>query len=362
MQVRQTLLIGVAAAALAAPADAAHFKGWYVSIEGGASWIEDADALHTRTVNGALASSDTDEASFDTGWALFASAGYAFANNWRVEAEFGYRRNGVSAVFLIFDSFQDLVGDVEEYSLMANVLYDVPLTERLALTIGAGAGADNVRFDGSYLSFAGPVAASGDTWKFAVQGLAGFSYALSRGTDLTLTYRYLHVPGPEFTQSGFVSVIPLSQTVAFDDLAKHSVSVGLRFDLSSDQTPPAPPAAPPPPPPPPPDVKQFIIFFGFDRCDITDEADRVLGEAAAAARATGSASVRVVGHTDTSGSPAYNQRLSECRAGAAKNNLVGKGIPERAISTSGRGEGELMVQTGDGVKEPQNRRATVDLQ
>jgi OmpA-OmpF porin, OOP family len=360
MQVRQTLLIGVAATALAASADAAHFKGWYVSIEGGASWIEDADALYTRTFNGALVASDTDEASFDTGWALFASAGYAFANNWRVEAEFGYRRNGVSAVFLVSDSFRDLAGDIEEYSLMANVLYDVPLTERLALTIGAGAGADNVRFDGSYSSFTGPVAAS-DTLKFAVQGLAGFSYALSRGTELALTYRYLHVPGPEFTQHGFFSVFPLSQTVAFDDFAKHSVSVGLRFDLASDQTPPTPPPAAPPPPPPPA-VKQFIIFFGFDRCDITDEADRVLGEAAAAAKTTGAASVRVVGHTDTSGSTAYNQRLSECRARAAKNTLVGKGIPEPAISTSGRGEGELMIQTGDGVKEPQNRRATVDLQ
>ena len=31
------------------------------------------------------------------------------------------------------------------------------------------------------------------------------------------------------------------------------------------------------------------------------------------------------------------------------------------VSTGGRGEAELMVQTGDGVKEPQNRRATIDL-
>jgi OOP family OmpA-OmpF porin len=135
----------------------------------------------------------------------------------------------------------------------------------------------------------------------------------------------------------------------------------LRFDLYPDEVPAGPPA-PLPPPPPPPAVKQFIVFFGFDRCDITDEADRVLGEAAAAANATGSASIRIVGHTDTSGSPAYNQRLSECRSTAAKGNLVGKGVAGDSISTAGRGEAELMVQTGDGVKEPQNRRATVDLQ
>ena len=64
---------------------------------------------------------------------------------------------------------------------------------------------------------------------------------------------------------------------------------------------------------------------------------------------------------DTVGSPAYNQKLSECRANAAKSNLAGKGVPEGAISASGKGETELMVQTGDGVKEPQNRRATIDL-
>ena len=105
--------------------------------------------------------------------------------------------------------------------------------------------------------------------------------------------------------------------------------------------------------PPPPAPKQFIIF--------TAEADAVLSEAASAAKSTGAASVKIVGHTDTVGSNKYNQKLSECRANAAKTNLVGKGVSEGAISTSGKGESELMVQTGDSVKEPQNRRATVDL-
>jgi OOP family OmpA-OmpF porin len=88
----------------------------------------------------------------------------------------------------------------------------------------------------------------------------------------------------------------------------------------------------------------------------------VLTEAADTAKSEGTARIQIVGHTDTSGSPAYNQRLSDCRATAAKSNMVGKGVPEGAITTSGKGEGELMVQTADGMKEPQNRRATIDLQ
>ena len=127
-----------------------------------------------------------------------------------------------------------------------------------------------------------------------------------------------------------------------------------------------PPAEPPPPPPEPPKeappAKQFIIFFGFNKCNITAEADRVLSDAASTAKSTGAASVRIVGHTDSSGSAAYNQRLSNCRATATKNNIASKGVPAEAITAVGRGESELLVQTGDGVKEPQNRRATVDLE
>jgi OOP family OmpA-OmpF porin len=70
----------------------------------------------------------------------------------------------------------------------------------------------------------------------------------------------------------------------------------------------------------------------------------------------------VVGHTDTSGSPSYNQKLSERRANAVRAALEALGIPEDNIHVSGRGEGELMIETGDGVKEPQNRRATIDME
>jgi outer membrane protein OmpA-like peptidoglycan-associated protein len=365
MQIRQTLLLGVAAAAFGLPAEAATFKGWYVGLEGGANWIGDADAAYDLNINANNVTSDTSQASFDTGWAAFATVGYAFANNWRLEAEAGYRSNDVAARFTVSDTFRRLEGDVDEFSLMANVHYDVPLGSRWRLSLGAGAGGDRVEIDARSKLSVTPAwdPMSVEDWRFAAQGIAGLSYALSPRTEVTLTYRYLHVSPPALADVDIVSAgITSTETVVFDDFGKHSLSLGLRFDLAPDEMPTPPPAPPQPPPPPRPEVKQFIVFFGFDKCNITDEADRVLSEAAAAAKSTGSASVRVVGHTDTSGSNAYNQRLSECRSNAAKANLVGKGVPDSAISTSGRGEAELMVQTGDGVKEPQNRRATVDLQ
>lgn len=70
-------------------------------------------------------------------------------------------------------------------------------------------------------------------------------------------------------------------------------------------------------------------------------------------------SITVVGHTDTSGSAAYNQRLSEKRAADARSELVRDGVNSAIITSVGRGETENVVDRGDNVKEPLNRRTEV---
>ena len=354
---KKILLGTVGALALcAAPAQAAHFNGWYVGLEGGANWTDDWNHQQNTTFLGVVTDTDPATASYDTGWAGIATVGYAF-HNWRVELEGGYRHNSLDSL-VQFDpgpTIESNNGHLNTWSIMGNVLYDIPLTERFSLTLGAGAG--GARSDIKYES--GPGFKDSD-WNFAYQGIAGVNYAIGQRTELYLDYRYFRVVDPDFN---FNNSTP--HFVNGDDIVNHTVTVGLRFDLSPDEEPaPPPPAAAPelPPAPPPPDVKHYVIFFGFNKCNITSEADSVLNQAAQTAKSTGAASISIVGHTDTVGSDKYNQKLSVCRATAAKSNLVGKGLPEGAISVSGRGETELMVQTGDGVKEPQNRRATVDLQ
>jgi OOP family OmpA-OmpF porin len=108
--------------------------------------------------------------------------------------------------------------------------------------------------------------------------------------------------------------------------------------------------------------RQFIVFFGFNKYNLTSAALRVIAEAVIAAKETGSATVLITGHTDTVGSPDFNQRLSMRRSNAVKSEMVRQGVSAAAISTTGRGETELLVQTNDNVKEPQNRRATIDVQ
>jgi OOP family OmpA-OmpF porin len=346
----RTILLGSAAIALGvaattAPAQATQLRGWYVGIEGGANWVKD----WTFTSSNGTHNHEFD-ANFESGWAVLGTVGYDF-NHWRIELEAGYRHNEVENFSTFGLPFPDNDASLSELTLMANILYDINLTDRLSLALGAGAGGDKVD-----LEFGAIQAADIDEWRFAYQGIAGFNYALSRRWDLALNYRYLHVDAPEipigpFNGHAFTSA---------DDIEKHTVTLGLRYSFGREEEEAAPPPPPPPAMPPPPPA-HFVIFFGFNKCNITSEADAVLSEAAAAAKSTGSASVKIVGHTDSVGSPKYNQKLSECRANAAASNLTGKGVPAGAISTSGKGETELMVQTGDGVKEPQNRRATVDL-
>jgi outer membrane protein OmpA-like peptidoglycan-associated protein len=108
-------------------------------------------------------------------------------------------------------------------------------------------------------------------------------------------------------------------------------------------------------------VTTFIVFFDFDKSDLTAEAQEVVTQAVAEARRTGQVRIEVTGHTDTVGSAAYNQALSERRAESVEAEMVRQGMNGDEIVTTGRGFTEPLVQTGPGVREPQNRRAVIDL-
>jgi outer membrane protein OmpA-like peptidoglycan-associated protein len=131
--------------------------------------------------------------------------------------------------------------------------------------------------------------------------------------------------------------------------------------------PPAPPvvaeAAPPPPPAPPPvaTVRNFVVFFDFDKSNLTPEARDVVASAVKTAKDTGTARITVTGHTDTVGSQRYNQRLSERRALSVKSEMVRLGMNASEITTIGKSFNDPLVPTGPGVREPQNRRAMIDL-
>src|SRR4249920_144329 len=122
------LLASACAFALCAgSAQAAHFNGWYVSLEGGANKTEDWNHRQHSTIAGVVVDTDPATSSFDTGWAALGSVGYAF-HNWRVELEGGYRHNNQDRL-VEFDpgpTLDTTAGHLTNWSIMGNVLYDIP--------------------------------------------------------------------------------------------------------------------------------------------------------------------------------------------------------------------------------------------
>ena len=323
---------------------------FYISLHAGAAFPGQTNDDVGPPVSGTI------ETDGKTGYALGGALGYMFSRNFAIEGEVAYTKADPKSASLVSGPFSplgpfDATGTTSVTTGMVNLILGFPMGEHWRPYIGAGAGI--ARFSAGNV-MAGPLGPlDGDDYGLGLQAIAGIDFALSESVSLGARYKYLRVSGISIKDPvGVVNDIEAPFNLAEAVLTFH-------LGHAAEPPAPAPVVAPPMAPPPPP--AHFIIFFGFNKCNITAEADSVLSEAASAAKSMGSASVTIVGHTDTVGSPKYNQRLSECRANAAASNLVGKGVPQGAISASGKGETELMVQTGDGVKEPQNRRDTIDL-
>ncbi|MBC7800144.1 MAG: OmpA family protein, partial [Gemmatimonadaceae bacterium] len=105
----------------------------------------------------------------------------------------------------------------------------------------------------------------------------------------------------------------------------------------------------------------YLVFFDWDRADLTDRARQIVAEAATASTRAQVTRIEVAGHADRSGSDTYNLGLSRRRAQAVSSELVRLGVPRAAITTQGFGERNPLVQTADGVREPQNRRVEIVL-
>ncbi len=103
----------------------------------------------------------------------------------------------------------------------------------------------------------------------------------------------------------------------------------------------------------------FMVFFDWDKSDLSAAALDTIQKAAIAYRATGGAQIKATGHTDRSGPDTYNMALSLRRANAVKDALLRNGVPERDISVVGLGESQPLVPTADGVREAQNRRVEI---
>jgi len=328
------LLKALALTALASGAvgQAQAIDGWYGRVDVGYSIDGQVDL---SAFDGEEEISGT--ADLDNDWMADAGIGYAFQNGFRLEGEIAYRTNDVGA---------PATGSVDAWSAMLNGFYDFNRGGSIQPYIGAGIGYARVTPDGT-----------DDDSNVAFQGLAGLGFAVSDRLMFDIGYRYFRVNDLEF---GAISA----------DYEHQAVTVGLRYQFYAPPPAPAAAAAPPPPPPPmppppPPPVAcptaEFTVYFEWDRSNLNTDATATIDRAVEQARSCTMNAVMIIGHTDTSGSNAYNVGLSERRASVVREALVARGVNAALMTSEARGETDLARATGDGVREPLNRRTAVTI-
>lgn len=105
----------------------------------------------------------------------------------------------------------------------------------------------------------------------------------------------------------------------------------------------------------------FTLYFLEGRDELTAESKSELQKVFAELRKRPLPDIVVIGHTDTVGGLAYNDRLSLARAERMRVMMVDMGIPGERIQAAGRGKRELLVPTEDNIPEPRNRRVEISV-
>lgn len=101
------------------------------------------------------------------------------------------------------------------------------------------------------------------------------------------------------------------------------------------------------------------VLFDTGKATLEPGASSTIDRLAAFLEKSPDRSVAIEGHTDSVGTEAYNQQLSEERANAVKAALVAKGIPAERVTTLGKGEDEPVASNANAAGRQQNRRVEI---
>lgn len=105
--------------------------------------------------------------------------------------------------------------------------------------------------------------------------------------------------------------------------------------------------------------ERFTLYFKAGSTELTAESRIALFNAIFDAQQRSGAEIAIVGHTDTTGSAAGNDRLSQRRAEAVHALLSERGFTRSIVDVRALGEREPAVPTGNYVSEPRNRRVEI---
>jgi outer membrane protein OmpA-like peptidoglycan-associated protein len=320
------------------------YPGFYIGAIGGVNWMFN-NSFNTTVTTPFGSASGTTNLNNNIGWAAGGMIGYDFVGP-RVEVEGMYRDNTGTVTLNGLSGSTN--SDVNQVSVMGNILYDFNAGGTIVPYIGAGAG---VAFINASLTGTNAVSST----QFAYQAMVGVGYNVDPMIRINLEGRYYGTTSPNLSQSGNVGGIPFTVSASpQNNNISLLASVQFRFG--------APAVVPPPAQAPIATAPSFMVFFDWDRSNLSAQALNTIKQAADTYKTKGNARITATGHTDRSGPENYNMALSLRRANAVKDALVRNGVPATAISVVGKGESQPLVPTADGVREPQNRRVEIVIQ
>lgn len=377
MNAVRALLIAGIALGIASGAQAQQTQGWYLGPQAGWTHLNEFDTniqctvfrssefcSGRRILTNDITGNDTFRLKMNAGFGAGLVVGYQglWWQGLRLEVEGTVRSNGIDTITdttgpaFPAGSSTKARGSITSLAFMGNAIYDFMPDSVWTPYLGVGVGAARISVED-----AGPSGASlnvnGHDWQFAYQGIAGLKYAFNAKWSASVDYRYFGTLDP--TISTNVLGTPVS---AKGQYRTHNVFLGVAYHFGAP-TPPPPvqPVAQPPAPPPPAAPRLFIVYFEFDKANLTADGARVVHEAAGAFKTTGSAKIMVTGYTDLAGTQQYNLGLSKRRADTVTGALVKEGVPRPAIIEAWRGKENPAVPTPDGVREARNRRVEIVL-
>ena len=372
MNLRSALLAAtVVALPLAAQAQQP-VTGIYVGLGAGANILSSEKVNVPGSLGLAGVAGSGGQLKFETGFVGKGSVGWGFGNGLRLEVEGSYRDNKANHGELPDDrQLPRAAGNTKPAAWSTPSMTSTGCrrgyspTSAVAWVTGRRSGTD-VR---AYNS-AGGIATTQNEFKgsFAYQGILGVAFPIAAlpGLAITTEFDYYGLSGNReygatatcYTCGANGTSVTHTGTVTSNSNHNYSFLVGVRYNFG---------VAPPPPPPPvvapaPAPARSYLVFFDWDKYNLTDRARQIIHEAAVNSTKVAVTKIQVNGYTDTSGTPQYNMGLSIRRANAVAAELVKDGVPKNVIAIQGFGQTHLLVPTADGVREPQNRRVEIILQ
>jgi OmpA-OmpF porin, OOP family len=350
MKFRSALLASAMLALPLAVANAQAVDGLYVGAGAGINIMqrEKIQVEAAPTVPGSV--------HVDIGPAVSASLGWGFGNGLRAEVQGDWMQNNSFSDARLGPPGTAASGKEQKLGVMGNVLYDfVGLVPMVQPYVGIGGGYQGVKWKNvGFATATVPSATAGVTnatkGSFAYQAIAGVAFPIDAvpGLALTAEYRFMGLMG----HRTYVGNAGSPNLTSRDDF-NHQVLFGLRYAFG------VPAAAPAPMPVADMGAKTFLVFFDWDKANLTGRSEGIVRDAATYSTKSQYTRIDVDGNTDTSGTPTYNQGLSERRARVVAAELVRDGVPQNVISMHAYGDTKLLVPTGPNVREPQNRRVEI---